>query len=1016
MTPSGTVAASDARTLARELYALRATARPLPGEYDANFHLVGHDGAEYILKLMHPDAERSVVELQVALLGHLAQHDPSLAVPRVCPTATGAQITTAQISGDTRLVWLLSYLPGRVLADARPQSDALLSGLGGYLGRLDAALASFTHPAAQRTLKWNLAHAGWIGAHLDAIEDPSRRSLVERTLHRYQAEAVSLLPSLRRSVIHNDANDHNVIVSAQHVWPQQVLGLIDFGDALLTNTVCELAIAAAYALLGKADPLAAAAQVVRGYHAASPLTELELAALFPLIGARLAVSVVNSALRKQAQPDDPYLTISEAPAWAALAQLDAVHPRLAHYTLRHACGLPPVPRAPQVTAWLRANAASFAPLLELDLRTAPLAPLDLSVGSLALGADPRAVERDALGSTISRLVAEAGASVGIGGYGEARMLYAAPAFGDGEHPTAERRTIHLGLDLWMQAGTPLHAPIDGVVHCLANNTDRLDYGYLVILEHATDDGERFYTLYGHLDGWAHAHLKPGQPIARGQRIGSVGAPSTNGDWPPHLHMQLMLDPLELDQDYPGVARASQRELWLANSPDPNLILCVPPERLPAPQPELAATLAARHVRLGRNLSISYSKPLKIVRGWRQYLYDERGRAYLDVYNNVPHVGHSHPRVVAAAQAQLGLLNTNTRYLHDNIVRYAERLTALLPEPLQVCFFVNSASEANELALRLARAHTGQRGMIVLDAAYHGHTTGLIDISPYKFAGPGGAGAPDWVAIAPIPDDYRGPFKRADPQAGAKYAAQVAPLIERLRRRSCGLAGYIAESLPSVGGQIVLPPGYLADVYAQVRAAGGVCIADEVQVGFGRLGTHFWGFETQGVTPDIVVLGKPIGNGFPLGAVITTPELAASFDNGMEFFSTFGGNPVACAAGLAVLDVLRDEGLQAHAERVGGRLLAGLRGLVERHPLVGDARGAGLFLGLELVRDRATLEPAASEAAYLVNRLCERCVLAGTDGPHHNVIKIRPPLPFSEADSDFLIATLDELLLEDALRR
>jgi len=215
---------------------------------------------------------------------------------------------------------------------------------------------------------------------------------------------------------------------------------------------------------------------------------------------------------------------------------------------------------------------------------------------------------------------------------------------------------------------------------------------------------------------------------------------------------------------------------------------------------------------------------------------------------------------------------------------------------------------------------------------------------------------------------------------------------------------------------VLPPGYLADVYAQVRAAGGVCIADEVQVGFGRLGTHFWGFELQGVTPDIVVLGKPIGNGFPLGAVITTPEIAASFDNGMEFFSTFGGNPVACAAGLAVLDVVRDEGLQSHAERVGGRLLAGLRGLVERHPLVGDARGAGLFLGLELVRDRATLEPAASEAAYLVNRLRERCVLAGTDGPHHNVIKIRPPLPFSAADSDFLIATLDELLLEDALRR
>src|SRR5690606_15181690 len=266
----------------------------------------------------------------------------------------------------------------------------------------------------------------------------------------------------------------------------------------------------------------------------------------------------------------------------------------------------------------------------------------------------------------------------------------------------------------------------------------------------------------------------------------------NGDWPPHLHFQIILDLLDLDNDYPGVALASQREVWLANSPDPNLILGIPRERLPAPQASVEETLAARRALIGRNLSIAYRRPLKIVRGWMQYLYDETGRAFLDVYNNVPHVGHSHPRVVRAAQAQLGLLNTNTRYLHDNIVRYAERLTALMPAPLEVCYFVNSASEANELALRLARAHTGQRDMIVLDAAYHGHTTGLIDISPYKFAGPGGAGKPDWVHVAPIPDDYRGPFKRDDPQAGPKYAASVGALIEAIREQGRGLAGYIAE--------------------------------------------------------------------------------------------------------------------------------------------------------------------------------------------------------------------------------
>jgi 4-aminobutyrate aminotransferase-like enzyme len=383
---------------------------------------------------------------------------------------------------------------------------------------------------------------------------------------------------------------------------------------------------------------------------------------------------------------------------------------------------------------------------------------------------------------------------------------------------------------------------------------------------------------------------------------------------------------------------------------------------------------------------------------------------------VPHVGHSHPRVVQAAQAQLALLNTNTRYLHDTILRYAERLTAAMPEPLRVCFFVNSASEANELALRLARTHTGRRDLIVLDAAYHGHTTTLIDISPYKFNGPGGTGARPWVHSAPVPDDYRGPYKRDDPAAGAKYARHVAELVDGLRAGGRGLAGFIAESLPSVGGQLVLPPGYLAEVYRHVRAAGGICIADEVQVGFGRLGTHFWGFEMQGVVPDIVVLGKPIGNGFPLGAVVTTPAIAASFDNGMEFFSTFGGNPVACAAGLAVLVVLRVERLQERAQQVGAGLLAGLRTLMLRHAVVGDVRGAGLFLGAELVRDRVTLEPAADAAAYVVNRLRECGILAGTDGPYHNVIKIRPPMPFDAGDAEALTTTLDAVLHEDFVRR
>jgi 4-aminobutyrate aminotransferase-like enzyme len=363
---------------------------------------------------------------------------------------------------------------------------------------------------------------------------------------------------------------------------------------------------------------------------------------------------------------------------------------------------------------------------------------------------------------------------------------------------------------------------------------------------------------------------------------------------------------------------------------------------------------------------------------------------------------------------MALLNTNTRYLHDDLVRYAERLTALMPAPLRVCYILNSGSEANELALRLARARTGREDVIVLESAYHGHTSSLIDISPYKFNGPGGRGRKPWVHVAPLPDDYRGPFRRDDPEAGLKYAAAVGRLVAEAGTRG-GLAAFIAETLPSVAGQIVLPPGYLAEAYGYVRAAGGVCIADEVQAGFGRLGTHFWGFETQGVVPDIVVLGKPIGNGFPLAAVVTSEPIAASFANGMEFFSTFGGNPVACAAGLAVLDVMRDEGLQARALRVGEHFRAGLERLASRHPIVGDVRGSGLFLGLELVRDRRTFEPAGTEASYAVDRLRGLGILTGTDGPFHNVIKIRPPLCFSEADADVFVTTLDSVLAEDPVR-
>ncbi|HZJ42725.1 MAG TPA: aminotransferase class III-fold pyridoxal phosphate-dependent enzyme [Pyrinomonadaceae bacterium] len=421
------------------------------------------------------------------------------------------------------------------------------------------------------------------------------------------------------------------------------------------------------------------------------------------------------------------------------------------------------------------------------------------------------------------------------------------------------------------------------------------------------------------------------------------------------------------------------------------------------------TLFNRERLLGRNLSIAYRNPVKIVRGEMQYLFDESGRRFLDAYNNVAHVGHCNPRVVEAGQRQMALLNTNTRYLSDNVLNLAERIIATLPEKLNTCFFVNSGSEANELALRLARAHTGAIDLIVLDHAYHGNTTTMIDISPYKHDGPGGIGPPAWVHKVPLPDLYRGLYRGVGPEIASLYSQHVVAVINSLWTTDKKLCGFIAESLPSVGGQILLPESYLGQVYSVVRAAGGVCIADEVQTGYGRVGSHFWGFERYGVVPDIVVLGKPIGNGHPLGAVITTKEIAQSFNNGMEFFSTFGGNNVSAAIGTAVLEVVLDERLQAHAASTGEQLLNELRKLMKHHSCIGEVRGTGFFIGVELVEHRETLEPATELADRVVNEMRERAILLGTDGPFHTVIKIRPPMPFSAGDATELVLNLDQVL-------
>jgi 4-aminobutyrate aminotransferase-like enzyme len=590
-----------------------------------------------------------------------------------------------------------------------------------------------------------------------------------------------LVPELPMSVIHNDANDENVLVEIGDGDESRIAGLLDFGDMVRTCTVCEPAIAAAYATFRAPEPLGAIAAVAAGYHQARPLSESEIEALFPFVVMRLCVSVTTSAEAAREDPDNRHRQISDRSAWRVLEQLAHLDWRRAENRLRSVCGLEPQP---------------------------------------AVSADEYESGRDRL-------------------------------------------------------------------------------------------------------------------------------------------------------------------------------------------------LTERRQRAGPSLSLAYETPLEIVRGRGQFLFARGGRAYLDCVNNVCHVGHSHPRVVAALAEQAALLNTNTRYLHPLLIEYCRRLTATLPDPLEVCYFVNSGSEANELAVRIARTVTGRRDVIVVEGGYHGNTQTLVELSPYKCEGPGGSGLPEWAHKVPAPDPYRGLHRGADESVGEAYADSVGELCDRLTAEGRPPALFIVEPIIGCGGQIVPPPGYLRRAFEHVRRAGGLCIADEVQVGMGRVGSHMWAFQSHDAVPDLVTIGKPIGNGHPLAAVVTTAGAARGFANGMEFFSTFGGNPVSMAVGLAVLDVIEEEGLQQHALRVGHYLMRGFRALGERHPEIGDVRGQGLFIGVELVEDRPSRTPATELTGRLVERLKADGILISAEGPHHNVLKLKPPLPFAETDADLVLAAVDRALTQPA---
>lgn len=999
--PAPAFEAHDVSRLLRRDFGLSGGLSPLVSERDQNFR-VDADGGRYVLKISNAAEDRAILDLQAAALDHLATVDPELGVPRQIEAASGARIVEWKGPSGSHAARLLTYLDGELYSE-KPRGIATIASLGNFMGRLSRALQGFGHASAHRPrFMWNLDGVADLTGWTVDIAAPDDRAMVERFFARYGSEVQPRLPALRRAVVHQDANDNNIVVDGEG----RVTGLLDFGDMCFGSQINELAVTLAYALLDKDDLFAVAAPLIESYCAVFPLNADEAEVLFDLVATRLAASVCVSSHRARSFPGNDYLLVSQAPAFRLLRRLEATNRHFLAAFARTAAGHPPVAAHDRIVAWLSSPECRKAPVLPVDL-----ARENRVIASLADGAEgiARSGSADAYWAWLSSRMQEADASFAIGLWGEDRVVYKGEQFRTAASP--EPRSRHLGIDIFIAPGTPLFTPLPGTVLSVADNAQPFDYGPTVILEHeAGEGGPKFWTLYGHLARETLDRMKKGDRVAAGQRIGSIGDGTVNGGWAPHLHFQIITDRLGLEGDFPGAGQPSLWPVWSRISPDANLLLGLQPERFrddPEPPERL---LERRAAVLGPSLSISYRSKLKIVRGRGAYLFDHTGRAFVDCVNNICHVGHSHPLVVDALARQAAILNTNTRYLHETILDYAERLAAKFPKPLSIVYLVCSGSEANELALRMARTVTGRNNIVVLDWGYHGNTQGMIDASPYKFNRKGGRGKPDHVEIAALADPYRGPFKGYGEESGRAYAASVGEKVEAIRKATGqGPAAFIAEAISGCGGQVVYPKRYLAEAAKHVRAAGGLVIVDEVQTGFGRVGSRMWAHELQHVVPDIVTLGKPIGNGHPMAAVVTTPEIARAFANGMEFFSSFGGNPVSAAVGNAVLDVIEGERLQQNALETGAYLKAGLEGVARRSGLVGQVRGEGLFLGIELVRDCNTLEPATVEAAEAVNRMRHRGVLLSTDGPWDNVIKIKPPIVFGRTEADILVGELRDVL-------
>lgn len=945
----------DATRLARELWGLASVrTKDLGSHQDRNFLITTQDGQRHVLKVANTAVPDEALDAQDAAM--LALVGLPLRLPVPMPSDNGALRRVAHLQGSAHAVRMLTWVAGEPMTEVGHFAPTTARAFGALAGRVNAALSGFDHPGAHRAIQWDVRRTPEVLASTMPSLDGALADRLRVHADRALAALEPVAEALPQQVIHGDLTDFNVVSDPGPDGRAVPAGVIDFGDLVWTWRASDIAITLC-ALLSKdlRDPLRIAADVLAGFLAEQPLEPVEIDAIWPMVAARACVGLASTLHQLTTEPDNPYLHENLAVDTIVFETVAAIPLHLGLLAMRRAAGLPlpPAPALPVAQPMISGLAES--PVLDLST-TGPL----LDEGTW--------LEPEALRRAIA-----AGGSPAVIPYAQPHLHRAPPL------SLVEPQTIHLGVTVLLPLGAPVQAPWAGTLEAGQQSVRLVGaHGWDVVLTGAEP------LVHG--------------PVAAGATIAAV-APSTDPVLPDHLGVQLARSGLTA----PSHAAASSAALWQHLCPDPSALLGLAPGDADAPD---AGDLVRRRASsMAAVQKLYWEQPPRFERGWREYLVDITGRSYLDGVNNVAVLGHSHPAVAGAVARQLRTLNTNSRFSVGAPVEFAELLLSTMPPELDRVFLLASGSEAVDLALRLARVFTQSKDTIALRTAYHGWTTASDEVSSALMDNPRALGTrPAWIHLAEPPNLYRGAF--TGPDAGARYADDVRRILTELAAADRRPAAFICETLNGNAGGIELPPDYLPAVYEAVRAAGGVVIADEVQVGYGRLGSHFWGFEMHGAVPDIVCLAKATGNGVPVSAVVCRREIADAFAVEGSLFASMGGTPVGAVAALATLRAIRDEDLMGNAARMGARLRAGLESLVERFPMAGAVHGRGLYLGLELVQDKATRTPATEATDALCERLLRLGVVMAATGDHMNVLKIKPPLCIDEAGVDFLLEALE----------